>query len=119
MFIERKDKSLNGYESDKSNKLLLDNIQEHLTLLHDQEIILTREESDRFTRQIVARHKNLYPYHCPIAEYKGNVELVTGINYFRSQCAKLYKSFFVLFFFIVDQSAAHSDVINFFYKLMP
>jgi hypothetical protein len=72
MFIERKDKSLNGYESDKSNKLLLDNIQEHLTLLHDQEIILTREESDRFTRQIVARHKNLYPYHCPIAEYKGN-----------------------------------------------
>ncbi|XP_008200755.1 KICSTOR complex protein SZT2 isoform X3 [Tribolium castaneum] len=71
MFIERKDKSLRGYESDKSNKLLLDNIQEHLTSLHDQEIFLTREDSDKFTRQIVTRHKNLYPYHCPISEYRG------------------------------------------------
>ncbi|RZC33025.1 SZT2-like, partial [Asbolus verrucosus] len=70
MFIERKDKSLKGYESDKSNKLLLDNIQEHLTLLHDQEIILTREESDRFTRQVIIRHRNVYPYHCPISEYR-------------------------------------------------
>ncbi|KAJ3640250.1 hypothetical protein Zmor_003559 [Zophobas morio] len=75
MFIERKDKSLKGFESDKSNKLLLDNIQEHLTLLHDQEICLTKEESDRFTRQIIARHKNIYPYHCPIAEYRGNNNL--------------------------------------------
>lgn len=78
MFIERRDKSLKGFESDKSNKLLLDNIQEHLTSLHDQEISLTREESDRFTRQIVTRHKILYPYHCPIAEYRGTKQKNKG-----------------------------------------
>nr|XP_023016879.1 KICSTOR complex protein SZT2-like [Leptinotarsa decemlineata] len=69
MFIEGRGKSYsNNNQSDKPNRLLLDNILEHLGLLHDQELPLTKEESDRFTQEILKRHKNKHPHVCPISE---------------------------------------------------
>lgn len=74
MFIERKDKSLKNVGWDKANKLLLDNIQEHLMLLHDQEISLTKDDSERFTKQVITRHKNVYPCNCPLTEDRGELQ---------------------------------------------
>ncbi|KAJ8945629.1 hypothetical protein NQ314_009160 [Rhamnusium bicolor] len=51
MFIEAKEKLfLPECNVDKANRLLLDNILEHLSLLHDRELELTKDESDRFTQ---------------------------------------------------------------------
>ncbi|CAG9828371.1 unnamed protein product [Diabrotica balteata] len=53
---------------DKANKLLLENFLEHLGLLHDHELELTKEDSDRFTQEVLLRHKNKHPHICPISE---------------------------------------------------
>ncbi|KAG5885699.1 hypothetical protein JTB14_002313 [Gonioctena quinquepunctata] len=69
IFIEGKGKAYpNESNTDKANRLLLDNILEHLGLLHDQELELTKEDSDRFTQEILLRHKNKQPHVCPISE---------------------------------------------------
>ncbi|XP_056646993.1 KICSTOR complex protein SZT2-like isoform X1 [Diorhabda sublineata] len=52
---------------DKANKLLLENVLEHLVLLHDHELELTKEDSDSFTQQILTRHGNKHPHVCPIS----------------------------------------------------
>ncbi|KAJ8923504.1 hypothetical protein NQ315_010082 [Exocentrus adspersus] len=69
MFIEGKEKLyLPDCNVDKANNLLLNNIIEHLSLLHDQELKLTKDDSDRFTQVVLLRHKNKYPHTCPLAE---------------------------------------------------
>lgn len=67
MFMERRDKSIKGCDCDKSNKLLLENIQEHLNLLHDKEITLTIDDSYRFTKHVFTRYKsaNRYTLYLP------------------------------------------------------
>lgn len=60
---------------DRANKLLLDNIFEHFSLLHDRELELSKEESDNFTREIINRHRNKCPHTCPIFEKNPNSEL--------------------------------------------
>lgn len=67
MFIEGKESSL-GPGVNRANTLLLNNILEHLAILHDQELDLTKEESKLFTDQILRRHQNRYPHVCPIDE---------------------------------------------------
>ncbi|XP_050313415.1 KICSTOR complex protein SZT2-like [Anthonomus grandis grandis] len=57
---------------DRANKLLLDNIFEHFSLLHDREIELSNEESECFTKEIITRHKNKEPHSCPIDEKQLN-----------------------------------------------
>lgn len=75
MFIEAKEKRLLlDPNVDKANRLLLDNFLEHLTILHDRELELTKEESDRFSQEILLRHRNKHPHVCLINEslsYKG------------------------------------------------
>lgn len=69
MFTETKEKrSLNDNNVDKANRLLLENILDHLSLLHDHELELNKEDSDRFTQEILLRHKNKPPHVCPISE---------------------------------------------------
>ncbi|CAH0562057.1 unnamed protein product [Brassicogethes aeneus] len=68
MFIEGKESSL-GSSANKANVLLLNNILDHLNILHDQELDLSKAESDRFTQQILLRHQNQHPNNCPISEF--------------------------------------------------
>ncbi|XP_018578793.1 KICSTOR complex protein SZT2 isoform X1 [Anoplophora glabripennis] len=69
MFIEGKEKSyLPDCNVDKANSLLLNNVIEHLGLLHDRELELTKDDSDRFTQVVLLRHKNKHPHTCPLAE---------------------------------------------------
>ncbi|CAH1982611.1 unnamed protein product [Acanthoscelides obtectus] len=88
MFIEARDKSYIAENSaDKSNKLLLENILEHLALIHDQELELTKEDSDRFTQEVLLRHKNTSGHTCPISEnvncrvYPQEKEDITGAQW--------------------------------------
>ncbi|VEN57127.1 unnamed protein product, partial [Callosobruchus maculatus] len=75
MFIEAREKSyVSENSADKANILLLENILEHLALIHDQELELAKEDSDRFTQEVLLRHKNTSSHTCPISEkvnYKG------------------------------------------------
>lgn len=45
----------------KTNKILLDNLQSHLLLMHDSEINISEEESIKFTKLIIERHKSKAP----------------------------------------------------------
>ncbi|CAH1153732.1 unnamed protein product [Phaedon cochleariae] len=78
MFIEGREKRfMNDNSADKANRLLLENILEHLGLLHDRELELTKDDSDRFTQEILLRHKNKHPQICPISEnvsYRGSAQ---------------------------------------------
>lgn len=56
MFIEDKLNEIN--EPVTPNKLLLENILEHLILLNDDELKLSEFESERFTSQIISKHDN-------------------------------------------------------------
>uniref|UniRef100_A0A1Y1NFY9 Protein SZT2 n=1 Tax=Photinus pyralis TaxID=7054 RepID=A0A1Y1NFY9_PHOPY len=68
MFIESSDRvvALNQYDHEKSNRLLLDTIHEHLQYLHDYEFDVTTEESERLMEQIMSRHRNKFSHVCPI-----------------------------------------------------
>lgn len=87
MFIEAKEKRLLlDPNIDKANRLLLDNFLEHLGILHDRELELTKNDSDRFTQEILLRHKNKHPHVCPITEslsYKGTIPYFKYFPYFR------------------------------------
>ncbi|KAL3289661.1 hypothetical protein HHI36_023069 [Cryptolaemus montrouzieri] len=66
LFIEGNERTMHYCKCDmtKANKLLMDNIHDHFAVLHDTELDLTREESDKFTRQIIERYKNKHPNSC-------------------------------------------------------
>lgn len=84
MFVEAKEKRLLlDPNVDKANRLLLDNFLEHLGIIHDRELELSKEESDRFTQEILLRHRNKHPHVCPITEilsYKGIVSHVCSLR---------------------------------------
>lgn len=70
MFIEGKSKYTHGksVNEDKANRILMENIQYHMQCVHDHELDMNREESDRFTLHILKRHQNKSPSFCPISE---------------------------------------------------
>nr|CAH7745694.1 unnamed protein product [Callosobruchus chinensis] len=69
MFIEAREETyVAEHSADKANVLLLENILEHLALIHDQELELDKEDSDRFTQEVLLRHGNTSSHTCPISE---------------------------------------------------
>ncbi|KAL1492858.1 hypothetical protein ABEB36_011037 [Hypothenemus hampei] len=60
------------------NRLLLDNIIEHFSLLHDRELDLSQKECDNFTKEIIKRHKNNLSHLCPISEKSLNKQYNAG-----------------------------------------
>lgn len=46
----------------------MENILIHMQCIHDQELDMTREESDKFTWHIIKRHRNKIPNLCPISD---------------------------------------------------
>lgn len=91
MFIEGKSKYAHGKDEneDKANRILMENIQYHMLCVHDHELDMNREESDRFTLHILKRHQNKSPNFCPISE-----------NFERGKCYMIifiiYKTYFIL-----------------------
>lgn len=69
MFIEHKEKTIDLTDISTPNELLLDKILDHLNLLNDDELKLTKDESERFTQQII----NKYDSNC---SFKINNETV-------------------------------------------
>ncbi|XP_025829072.1 KICSTOR complex protein SZT2-like [Agrilus planipennis] len=70
MFVdmdEERPSSLSNYDFGKPNKILLEALQDNLQSLHDREIDISPEDSDRFTRHIINRHPNKRPKTCPIS----------------------------------------------------
>ncbi|KAF5284426.1 hypothetical protein FQR65_LT13560 [Abscondita terminalis] len=69
MFVESSDRvtTLSNYDYEKSNKLLLENIQAHLQSLHDYEFDVTSDESERLMQEMVSRHRNKSTHMCPIS----------------------------------------------------
>ncbi|KAK5639276.1 hypothetical protein RI129_011768 [Pyrocoelia pectoralis] len=74
MFIESSDRivALNQYDHEKSNRLLLETIHEHLQCLHDYEFDVTVEESERLMEQILSRHRSKFSHVCPISSKASN-----------------------------------------------
>lgn len=68
MFIENTIKLC--CHTDKSNKVLMENVHNHLQYLHDYKLELTVEESTKFTDQVISRHRNKFPNTCPISVTK-------------------------------------------------
>ncbi|CAG9855485.1 unnamed protein product [Phyllotreta striolata] len=68
MFTDTNENTLNDNNVDKANKLLLENILDHLATLHDHELELTKDDSDRFTKEIIQRHRNKPPNLCPLSD---------------------------------------------------
>ncbi|KAK4871539.1 hypothetical protein RN001_015663 [Aquatica leii] len=70
MFIESSDRVTllnHHYDHERSNKLLLENIHDHLQCLHDYEFDVTSEESERLMNEILSRHRNKSMHVCPIS----------------------------------------------------
>lgn len=65
--IEKSNRCPKTSNVNRANKLLLDNIYEHFSLLHDRELELSKKECDIFTRDVVKRHKDHFPQSCPIS----------------------------------------------------
>ncbi|XP_048517774.1 KICSTOR complex protein SZT2 isoform X3 [Dendroctonus ponderosae] len=65
--IEKSNRCTKALNVNKANTLLLDNIYEHFSLLHDRELELSKKECDIFTRDVVKRHKDHFPHSCPIS----------------------------------------------------
>ncbi|XP_030748432.1 LOW QUALITY PROTEIN: KICSTOR complex protein SZT2-like [Sitophilus oryzae] len=80
MLIEDRCKNSTENKVDKANKLLLDNIFEHFSLLHDRDLELTKENSENFTKEIISRHhERLSCRNCPISEI--NPDLISSLNW--------------------------------------
>lgn len=58
LFVEGNEKlCFHKGDISKANKLLMDNIHDHFMVLHDSELDLTKEESDKFTKHVIKRNK--------------------------------------------------------------
>ncbi|XP_066247487.1 KICSTOR complex protein SZT2-like [Euwallacea similis] len=79
LFSMLKQEQVNNFKKspkgDRANKLLLDNVFEHFSLLHDRELELSNEECHNFTKSLVLRHRACKAVHsCPISERSSNSE---------------------------------------------
>ncbi|KAF5294731.1 hypothetical protein FQA39_LY00215 [Lamprigera yunnana] len=68
MFVESdKINQLHQCDHEESNKLLLENLRDHLQCLHDYEFDVTPEESERLMNQILHRHQDESTHTCPLS----------------------------------------------------
>lgn len=63
MFIEAKEKYFYPHHktTNKANEILMENIQNHMRLVHDHELTISQDESEQFTLHVIKRHRNKSP----------------------------------------------------------
>lgn len=70
MFIEAKERYIypDQKNMNKTNDILMENIQNHMRCIHDHELNISQEESEQFTLHVIKRHRNKSPNFCPVSE---------------------------------------------------